>query len=149
MGHFAPTFDHKMYWFALTSTTPRGEIVFVDGNVWSFALSLLALACSVLAIRAQYLKSPSVLARQLLEQSQELEKRFQSECALFTATRDSWALEFAAIAERCDESLERAESKRRRVAASDSRRSAVNPEPVEMTREQIIETARRRTLGAA
>jgi hypothetical protein len=126
---------------------------------WLIALSLLALACSAFAVAVAHLKSPSERAVKVmrgceaqaklhLDAALDLEKKWASECALFSATRESWAVEFSGIAERCEETLDRAESKRRRIAATESRRPNGGGEP-EMTREQIIEAARRRTLGAA
>lgn len=108
-------------------------------NAWSFALVLLALACSGLSLWITVRRSPTAVARELLA-------KWETEAALVSATRERWTAEFAGIAERCDEILDRAESKRRRVAAVESRRQPEAAE--EMTREQVIETARRRTLGA-
>ncbi len=126
---------------------------------WSIALSVLALACSAFALALAWLKSPPARAVAVmntareqasihLSAAKELESKWQAEVALFTAQRSAWAVEFAGIADRCDETLERAESKRRRVAATESRRSNGAQPQEEMTREQIIEAARRRTLGA-
>lgn len=118
----------------------------MPGFSWSFALSLLALACSGMAILLAASRTPSGLARTALKEAQGLHARWVDECKLFEATRDRWSQEFAGIADRCDETLERAESKRRRVAATESRNSQA-PHPQELTREQVIEAARRRMLG--
>lgn len=124
--------------------------VWTDPNTWSIALSLLALACSVVLLVRFERESDSAVAKKALESCRELVQKRDAEADLFTAQREAWMLEFAALAERCDEALERAESKRRRIAASESRNRHAQPEqPEQMTREQIIEYARRRTLGGA
>lgn len=118
----------------------------MDGNSWSFALSLLALACSGLSAIYTGARTPSKFAERALAESVGQGKAREAEIALFTAQREAWHLEFQAIADRCDETLDRAESKRRRVAATQSRAQAGQPEAPQ-TREQIIDAARRRTLG--
>lgn len=122
-----------------------------DLNLWSFALSVLALAGTGLLARQFRLRSDSSLAKRLYDEAVALGKQRDSEVALFTAQREAWMLEFQAIADRCDESLDRAETKRRRVAATESRQQAQQAQNTgaEMTREQVIEAARRRTLGAS
>lgn len=112
----------------------------------AFALSALALACSVLSAVYSYSKTPREFAKRCLDEAASIRKAWESDVALFTAQRDSWLLEFQGLAERCDESLDRSESKRRRVAASESRRDA-HAQQAPMTREQIIEAARRGQLG--
>lgn len=118
--------------------------------------SVLALACSLAVLVLHRQSSPSTRAERHLETAvsaaqshlkaaERLEERWATEVALFTAARASWAVEFSGIAERCDETLDRAESKRRRVAAATSRDNGHPPQ--EMTREQIIAAARARTLG--
>lgn len=115
-------------------------------NVVSLALATLALACSAFLWTKIIDLRPSELAKQALKQASGLESKWNAEVALFTAQREAWMIEFASIADRCDETLDRAESKRRRVAATESRAQATAA-PAEMTREQIIDAARRRTLG--
>lgn len=114
---------------------------------WSFALSVLALACSVLSLRLVYLKAPTVRAKSLHDDARALAARWETEVNLFEATRERWSAEFSGIAERCDEMLDRTESKRRRVAATESRQNASLQPAAEMTRDDIINAARRRTLG--
>jgi adenine-specific DNA methylase len=94
------------------------------------------------------LRSPSNEVKKSLSEAEQTRARWESDVALFSAQREQWQVEFAALAERCDESLERAESKRRRVAAQASRNAPNGQtQEQEMSREQIIELARRRTLG--
>jgi hypothetical protein len=108
---------------------------------WSFALSVLAVACSIVAVLISHRSSPSAAARSLAEQAEAVVKKWSEECALFEATRERWSTEFSGIAERCDESLDRAESKRRRVAASESSRNGGGG-GAPLTREQILDQAR-------
>jgi hypothetical protein len=107
-------------------------------------LSVLALACSIVAVLLARTRSDSATAKQALKQAAEMTAAWGNECALFSATRERWQQEFAGIAERCDETLDRAESKRRRIAASDSRQP---PPPATQTRAEVIEAARQRAFG--
>jgi hypothetical protein len=113
-------------------------------------LSVAALAGSVVAGVMVASRQPTALAKRTEKLTQEVVAKWRSECELFEATRARWTEEFAGIAERCDETLERAESKRRRVAANASRQPQAEsggPPWEGMSREQIIENARRGTLG--
>lgn len=119
---------------------------------WSFGLSLVALACSALALLAAGRRTPSAFAKTAQKTAEDVVAKWTTEAQLFEATRERWAAEFSGIAERCEETLDRAESKRRRVAATESRTNAAagnGGDPYAgMTREQIIDSARRRSLGA-
>lgn len=109
---------------------------------------MLALACSVAAVRLSALRTPSAEVKRALDEAAQIRQRWKSDADLFEARVEAWQVEFAGLAERCDESLDRAESKRRRAAASASRQAPNGAQPEsEMSREQIIELARRRTLG--
>lgn len=113
------------------------------GELMGYALPLSALACSVLALAIAARKTPSASARLAFKSVCEVEARYASEVELFKAERTRWQGEFAGIAERCEEILDRAESKRKRVAAQNSRNLA--PEPSQpQTRAEIIEAARSR-----
>jgi len=116
----------------------------------SHGLSVLALACSLLALVVVGRQTPSAHAKNALRIATDIQIKFAQEIDIFAATRERWTQEFAGIAERCDETLDRTESKRRRIAASESRAGggAPNGDPwTGMTREQIITTARRARGG--
>ncbi|GAH15812.1 unnamed protein product, partial [marine sediment metagenome] len=116
--------------------------------LWSFALPLVALACAGFSVVRSLNASPSAFAKRCLSESVAMTKARESEVALFSAQREAWMVEFSSIADRCDETLERAESKRRRVAGQESKaRAAAPPEPAEMTREQIVDHYRRQARG--
>lgn len=132
----------------------------MDASALGNVFSVLALACSSLALALAYVKSPSHRAVAILRGCEEqakahlaaarqLESRWQSEVNLFSATRDSWSQEFSAIGERCEELLDRTESKRRRFAAAESRQNAATAvaEPVPQTREDILAATRARLRG--
>jgi len=116
----------------------------------ALVVSVLALACSALAVIVIGRRNPTAMAKSTLKLAQDLQSTWASECALFEATRERWSAEFSGIAERCDESLDRAESKRRRVAATESR---ANPpsgggDPFAgMSRQQIVDAGRRMARG--
>ena len=120
----------------------------------SHGLSVLALACSLLALVIVGRRTPSAHAQNSLKLAKTLASKWEEEVAIFSATRERWTAEFNGIAERCDETLDRAESKRRRVAASESRAGNRNGAPATaepwagMTREQIIDAGRRQMRGA-
>lgn len=116
-------------------------------NSWSIAFSVLALACSALCLWRITRTDPTALARSLVKQATEIAARWEEERALFAATREGWTQEFHRISEGCDEVLDRAESKRRRAAASASRANGDPGAMQEVTREQILSAARRRMLG--
>lgn len=121
------------------------------GFSWALALSLVALACSAGAFVVAGRRTPSAYARAAQKTADDTVARWESETKLFEATRERWASEFAGIAERCDELLDRTESKRRRIAATESRANAGagagEAAPEGGTREQVIESARARLRG--
>lgn len=121
----------------------------VDVNMWSFALSLLALACAGFCALRTVAQTPSAFAKRCLEESVGMNKTREAEIALFTAQRESWLIEFNSIADRCDETLERAEAKRRRVAGQESKanRSAAAAAPAEMSRSDLVDHYRRQARG--
>jgi len=125
----------------------------MDGFSWSFALSLLALACSAAAVVLAGRTAPSAFAKKCQNIAAEAVGQWKTEVALFEATRERWGAEFAAIADRCDELLDRTESKRRRFAAAESKQNAAHPanEQVDpyagLDRNGIIDLARRRRMG--
>lgn len=125
----------------------------MGGLTWSFALSLLALGCSVAAVVLNGRRTPSAFAQQAQKIAQEAMGKWQTEAKLFEATRDRWTAEFQGIAERCDEILDRTESKRRRIAASTSRANGGSSPQAEAdpfagrTREEIIDAGRRMVRG--
>ncbi len=122
------------------------------GFSWSLALSLAALACSGFALVVTARRTPSAFAEQTKRIACEAVGKWETEAKLFEATRERWSSEFAGIAERCEETLDRAESKRRRVAATESRGNGNPQQPnadpfAGMTREQIIDAGRRTLRG--
>lgn len=120
----------------------------MDLNLWSLALALLALACAAATALKSAQQTPSAFAKRCLGISEEMAKARESEVALFTAQREAWMLEFSAIADRCDETLERAEAKRRRVAGQESKaRGGAPPPEQEMTREQLVNHYRQKARG--
>lgn len=122
---------------------------------WSIALSLLALACSCLAVVVTARRTPSAIAQMALKTAEDTLRRWQEECQLFEATRTRWSEEFAGLVDRCDETLERTESKRRRIAADTSRGARKNGRPQGesadpwsgMSREEIVTAGRRLRSG--
>lgn len=124
-------------------------------ETWSFALSLLALVCSGLAAVFTARRTPTAAALAAQKLAEDTARQWREECKLFEATRTRWSEEFQGIADRCDETFERTESKRRRIAASESRgRNGAPPVQVEnadpwagMTREEIVSTGRRLLRG--
>jgi len=137
----------------LPRCTRSGSNSAMGGFSWSFALSVLALACSVLAYVVAARKTPSAFAEQAKRIAAEALAKWDTEAKLFEATRERWTQEFAGIADRCDETMERTESKRRRIAASESRGNGAAAQPDAdpwsgMTRAQIIDTARAARRGA-
>ena len=127
----------------------------MNGTMWLSALSLLALAVSAVALVISSRKAPSQHAVALQKTAAEVVSKWTAECALMEATRDRWTGEFAGIADRCDEILDRTESKRRRIAASSSRNPDGNgavqtpdgPPWAGMTRSEIIDAGRRQVRG--
>ena len=122
--------------------------------LWSFALSLLATGCSLLAAVFCARRTPTATGRKALQTALACETALAREIELMHATRERWSSEFAGIAERCDETLDRAESKRRRIAASESKAKGSNGQahpggdPWEgMSRTQIIDAGRRIVRG--
>jgi hypothetical protein len=126
-------------------------VLLVDGSMGHIALAMLALACSLAAVAISGRRTPSAVAQAALKETKETRTRWETECALFAATRDRWTQEFDGIAQRCDELLDRTESKRRRIAATASRENAATPANGDpwagMSREEIITTARRQRVG--
>ena len=126
----------------------------MNGTMWLSALSLLALAVSAVALVISSRKAPSQHAVALQKTAAEVVSKWTAECALMEATRDRWTGEFAGIADRCDEILDRTESKRRRIAATESRTgngAAQQPdgEPwAGMSRNEIIDAGRRMVRGS-
>jgi len=120
---------------------------------WSSALSLLALACSGLAVVVSSRRSPSGLVQQSAKLAQETVTAWGQERQLFEATRERWSQEFSGIADRCDELLDRTESKRRRVAATESRSGGQAPQPANAAwwdgqpRDAVLAQARRMRGG--
>jgi len=117
-------------------------------------MSLAALACSALALwLIQRTSAPASTGRGI-KQVQHMISAWEGERDLLHATRERWTQEFNGIAERCDETLDRAESKRRRYAAAESReRGQANGAPAGadpwegMSRQQIIDAGRRMQRG--
>lgn len=135
-----------------------GMLSGMGGFSWSFALSLLALACSALAVVVTVRRTPSAIAQAALKTAEDTLRRWHEECQLFEATRARWSEEFAGIVDRCEETLDRTESKRRRIAANSSRENQNNRagaggnggDPwAGMSRDEIVAAGRRLLSGRA
>jgi len=113
-------------------------------------LSALATACSLLALAVVASRTPSAHAKRCNQITLDNIKKWETECELMRATQERWTAEFNGIADRCNDDLERAETKRRRSAASESRN---RPAPVEgdpwqgMSRDEIVTAGRRARMG--